>query len=210
MIPSNPAVYVSNSTDSGLFSRFQSPGDRSDNSELRDWEYGGVAIQDPAEGLRYQIWEGYWNPSNSTAYLTPQDGAATPVEIFTELDVVEFTFSFDQNMRWCAATRNSSDEMKFRWYDTVSESYAINTYTGIHSVRLCHDDSRKLQVVGGKSDIILTYISAGQVCWRIQRDRYLIQYTAPGTYSSSYRITNFGMNTKNRLQWRIGPRRINL
>ena len=91
MIPSNPAVYVSNSTNSGLFSRFQSPGDRSDNSELRDWEYGGVAIQDPAEGLRYQIWEGYWNPSNSTAYLTPQDGAATPIEIFTELDVVEFT-----------------------------------------------------------------------------------------------------------------------
>ena len=210
MIPSNPAIYVIDSTNRKLVSRFQTPDNRVDSEELQDWEYGGIAIQNPSKGLRYQIWTGYWNPADSKAYLVPQDGEGIPVEIFTESNVVEFAFSFDQNMRWCAATRDSSNGMKFRWYDAAVEAYVTSTYSGIYSVRLCHDDSRDIQVNLGTSDVILTYISSGQVCWRLQRDRYLTQYTAPGSYPNSHRITNFGMNSTGRLQWRIGPRRIGM
>lgn len=210
MLPSNPAVYQISDINRYLRSSWMFPEARSANDELTDFEFGGILLQDPSRGLQYQVWKGYWNSSDSKAYLVPQDGEGTPIEIFTELNVIEFTFSFDQNMRWCAATRFTDKTMKFRWYDSVTEAYTVNTYTNIDSVRLTHDDKRDVQVNLGTSDVILTYLTANSLRWRVQRDRYLSEYAGPGVYPLSHRITNFGMNTKNRLQWRIGPRRINL
>ena len=176
---------------------------------LYDREYGGIAIQDPSEGLLFQVWLGYWNAADSTVYVEPSLVGA-PVALFTEPDVVEFCFTFDQNMRWSTATRNSSNVLRHRWYDTAVEAYVITEYPGVSSVRLTLDDKRGTQVRLGVSDIILTYVRASQVRWRIQRDRFLTEYTYSGfTVPDDIRITHFGMNKINRLQWRLGPRRVN-
>ena len=205
MIPDNPNLY----NDAKLSSRFQFP-DSVSGSELEDWERGGLAIQDPSKGLNYQNWYGYWNPTDTTAYLVP-DSTGIPQAIFVESNVVEFSFTFDQNMRWVSATRSASDALSFRWYDTALEAYTTTSYAEIASVRVTHDDKRDLQITQGVSDVILTYIRAGLVRWRVQRDRYLTEYSySELPVPNNHRITNFGMNAKNRLQWRIGPRRINL
>lgn len=209
MIPDNPALITIDSTNRYLTAPFQTPDNRAGTSELIDYEYGGIALQDPSKGLRYQIWCGWWDENDLTAYLADDDGNGTPVPIFTESNVIEFAFTFDQNMRWAAAVRTVGDTLKFRWYDTAAEAYVITTYTGISSVRLALDDKRDMQVQFGVTDMILTYVTGGQVCWRIQRDRFLTQYVHPGfSVSGAQRISHFGMNTKNRLQWRIGMRRI--
>ena len=204
MIPSNPSLYE----DIKLRAPYMYP-DRIATDELTDYEFGGIAIQDPSEGLKYQTWKGYWNSSDSTVYLEPQDTGGSTA-LFTEAGVVAFSFTFDQNMRWSVATLDAGGNLKYRWYDSAVENYVISTYTGVSSVKLTHDDKRSVQINLGGTDMILTYLRAGQVRWRIQRDRFLIEYSHPTAISNSFYISHFGMNTKNRLQWRIGPRRINL
>lgn len=217
MIPSNPNIYLITDTNRFIRTRFQYPDNISTLDELTDYEYGGIALQDPSKGLQYQAWKGYWDPVDSTAYLQPYipeaapDPAPTPIPIFTEPNVVEFSFTFDQNMRWSAVTRAANNTVKFRWYDSAAEAYVVTPYTGMRSVKLCHDDKRDTQVALGSSDMIFTYLTTtGAVCWRIQRDRFLVQYTKAGfTASGNSYISHFGMNSLNRLQWRIGKRHIN-
>ena len=210
MIPDNPNIYQITESNSHLVSQWLEPDARSTNdNELEDYEYGGIAIQDPSKGLQYQIWTGYWNPADSTAYLQPEDTSIAPTPIFAEPNVVEFCFTFDQNMRWVAATRKTNNTVQFRWYDSLAENYVTSNYSGIFSVRLCHDDKRAVQVTSGATDVILTYSRTGAVYWRIQRDRFLIEYSKPLPISGSFRISHFGMSRSNRLQWRIGPRHLN-
>lgn len=208
MIPSNPLIYDISSTNKFLVAPFQYPDNISSSSELVDYEMGGVAIQNPSKGLRYQVWKGWWDSTNSTAYLEPED-TGVPIAIHTASNVEEFCFTFDQNMRWSTACRLTGNTVEHRWYDAAAEAYVTTTYPSITSVRLTLDDKRDMQVQLGGTDMILTYISGGQVKWRVQRDRFLTEYAHPGpAISGSFRISHFGMNTKNRLQWRIGTRRI--
>ena len=208
MIPGNPDIRLVTEDTRFLVSRWPVPDSRSTQNELRDYEQGGIALQDPSKGLQYQNWTGYWDPTDSTAYLQPETAPESPpIPIFTESDVVEFTFTFDQNMRWAAATRKADKTMQFRWYDSAVEAYVTSHYSDVTSVRLCHDDKRSVQVFLGTSDILITYLSAGKVHWRIQRDRYLTQYTKHDlTVSASHRISHFGLSQGLRLQWRIGVR----
>ena len=210
MIPQNPGLVDITPETKYLVGRFTFPDNISNSSGLVDYEMGGRALQDPSYGMNYRAWKGYWDPTDSTAYLQPLDASAPPTPIFIETgDIEDFSFTFDQNMRWAAVTRKSDDTVQFRWYDSVPEAYVTTTYTGITSVKLALDDHRSFQVQGGVSDIILTYISSNLVCWRIQRDRFLTQYVHPNlVLAANMQITHFGLSNKLRLQWRIGPRRI--
>lgn len=211
MLPGNPNIYTVTPDKSSLVAPFNYPDSIVTPDELTDYELGGVALQNPSQGLEYQVWKAYWDPLDSTAYIHPKENPDTPTALFVEHDVVELSFTFDQNMRWCAVTRKADNSVQFRWYDSAIENYTLSSYSGIASVRLCHDDKRGFQVQGNQSDIILTYVKASHVCWRIQRDRFGIEYTHSGlTVSATDRITHFGMNAKNRLQWRIGPRRLGI
>ena len=208
MIPSNPLIYDIDFTNKFLVAPFQYPDNISSSDELIDYEMGGVAIQDPSKGLRYQLWKGWWDSTDSTVYLEPED-TGVPIPIHTAANVEEFCFTFDQNMRWSTACRLTGNTVEHRWYDTAAEAYVTTTYPSITSVRLALDDKRAVQVQSGVTDMILTYISGGQVKWRIQRDRFLTEYIHSGfTVPSDIRISHFGMNKINRLQWRLGIRRV--
>lgn len=210
MIPSNPSLHdVTSANRKFLVAAFQFPDGLASNSELVDYELGGVALQDPSLGLQYQTWKAHWNSADSTVYATPST-TGVPVALHTRSDVIELAFTFDQNMRWSTAVRLAGDIMEHRWYDSAIESYRVSTYTGVTSVRITLDDKRDIQIHSGVSDVILTYIKSGLVKWRIQRDRFLTEYGHSTAFSENVRITQFGMNIKNRLQWRLGPRRINL
>lgn len=208
VIPSNPSIYIITPQNQFILAPWQYPDNTSTHNELIDYEMGGIAIQDPSHGLQYQVWRGWVDGSN--VYLQPQDLSAPPTLIFIESGIEELAISFDQNMRWVAAIRKGDNSAQLRWYDSAVENYVTTPYAGLQSVRLTHDDKRDLQVTSRNSDIIFTYIRAGAVRWRIQRDRYLIEYTKTGIPITPHsRISHFGMSTKNRLQWRIGPRHLN-
>lgn len=173
---------------------------------LEDYEMGGIDIQDPSQGLRVQPWYGVWKVADSTAYLQANfDGP--PIPLFSTPDVIEFTFTFDQNMRWVAATLSSTGVLSFRWYDASVPGYVTTTYSNITTAKLALDDKRPLQVLGDSSDIVLTYVdTSGNLYARIQRERYLTAHLLDTGAPNNFRITNFGMNTKYRMQWRFQNR----
>ena len=208
MIPGNPNIYDLDVVTSRLLSPFLYPDNVSTDNELEDYEMGGIALQDPSQGLQYQVWKGFWDPLTTTAYLEPAD-TSIPIPIFTESDVVEFCFTFDQNMRWAAAIRTSANLLKFRWYDTAAAAYVTTDISNVRSVRLTLDDKRLLQTQFGNTDIIITTLTTGGVLgWSLQRERFINWYNYAGrTFPSRARITHFGMSQTLRLQWRIAMRR---
>lgn len=211
MIPGNPALYDITEDNQHLLSAFQYPNNIATESFLVDYEMGGIATQDTTRGLNYRPWKGYWNPSDNTAYIHPLDSTDPHLPILTESNVEDFTFTFDQNMRWAAAIRKGDNSVKLYWYDSLLESYVITPYFGLISIKLAHDDHRDGQVLAGATDIIFTYLTTGGALkWRIQRDRYLTEYTHAGkVFPSAAMITHFGLSNTTRLQWRIGKRHIN-
>lgn len=209
MIPDNPNIYSSATHQQLLLGPFLYPDNVISDDERVDFELGGYALQDTAHGLEFQAWKGEWDASTGDVILTPLT-VGEPVTIFNEEEIEELAFTFDQNMRWCAAVRLKNGTVKFRWYDSAIEQYVVSYLFGITSVRVALDDKRQQQIQQGAADIIITYLRSGRVRWSIQRDRFLQEYTYAGqTFSDNIRITHFGMAKTGRLQWRLAHRRIN-
>ncbi len=209
MIPNNPFIYGEADVETQLQSAFQFPDNVVSPVEIpTDFEMGGIALQDPTEGLFVKPWKVWWDKSDDTVYIKPVEEDVEPLAIFTEPDVQDLTFTFDQNMRWIAATRKEDNSVTLRWYDPQIEAYTVSHWTGWTSIKLAHDTKFHTFTDLGLTDVILTYLESGQLKWRIQRDRYTVPYVYGNeTFPARFQITHFGLNVKNRLQWRIGPRR---
>lgn len=183
-------------------SRFIFPDGIIFNGFHQDYEMGGIALQDPSQGLEYQPWYGYWEKNDSTVYLRPNiNGPAIP--LFVEPDVFEFSFAFDQNMRYNTAVLKLDGVFQLRWYDTLAGDYSILNLMGVEGFKLTLDDKRAESINAGKSDIIITYIRSNTLYFRAQRERYTIEHTLAEDLPNNLMIANFGMNEKYRLQWRL-------
>lgn len=169
---------------------------------VEDFEMGGIAIQDPSKGLQYQPWRGYWDSADNTVYLRPNI-TGDPVALFTETDVIEFSFTFDQNMRYVTALFKTNGDCKFTWFNSVVGDYVTDTYTGLTAFKLSLDDKREEAVQSGVSDVLFTYIKDDNLYVRAQRDRYLIEYLLAEDLPKNLLISNFGMGNKYRMQWRL-------
>ncbi|MGH8237837.1 MAG: IPT/TIG domain-containing protein [Steroidobacteraceae bacterium] len=169
---------------------------------LIDYELGGVAIQNPLQGLRVQTWTGEVIGSN----VVLSAPLVAPVTIFTQASITEFQFTFDQNMQPFVAYMLNGVTARFRWFDTTISQFVTTTLpTGSYSLRCSLDDKRQnAGIISGQSDVVLTYFRAGTLYFRMQRDRYTIEYTLKTGYGAHV-IGAFGMNLKFRLQWQIAP-----
>lgn len=177
------------------------------STELEDFELGGIALQDPSQGLMVQSWRGAIDPVSLNCTLAPFE-IGSPTVVFTETipAPIEFSFSFDSNMRYMAVTRWADNTVKMRWYDTAIPGYTITTYTGIKSMMLTLDDKRP--VADTYRDVLFTYIKAdNKLYYRQQRDRFLIERVLDPDLRDNLRITQFGMGKNLRMQWRLEYRR---
>lgn len=172
-------------------------------TNLSWFENGGIAIQDTSQGLEYQAWKGYWDPDDQTVYLVPGiDG--TPIPILSQSDVVEFSFCFDQNMRYILSLLLSDGTLNLHWFSPITGTYVVTSYTDVQSAALTLDDKRSQSSEAGSNDAILSYIKlGGDLVFRMQRDRYEVEYPLSTGVKPGYRITNFGMTKIWRLQWRL-------
>lgn len=169
------------------------------NKPLIDYERGGVAMQDPSQGLMVQDWQAWYDPADETVRAK---GLTTLAEhaLFTQPGITWLALCFDQNMRWQCAYTTSAGQCQFRWYDSLLGDYSIiNIGAGIRSPMLTLDDKRP--VMSQTSDVILTYIKGTNLIYRMQRDRFATEYIYAGGKTGI--IRNFGMSTANRLQWEI-------
>jgi hypothetical protein len=161
-------------------------------SSVIDYEDGGAALNDASQGLQVRAWRGRLIGND---VILDADGVA-PTVIYTESGITEISFSFDQNMRPVLAFVR--DGLPFlRWFDG-SLNQTVNYLLPVDAItpRVTLDDKRATQI--GVSDVIVAYVRGGNLCTRIQRDRFLIEYVYAPVETGLIKI---GMNTKDRLQF---------
>ena len=175
---------------------FMLPNDRQTDPFV-DYEYGGIAFNDPSEGLLYQVWTCYVN--GIVVMCGPING--THVELFVKPGLEEIALSFDQNMRPVVAYI-ASGERYLRWYDSVASADVTSDLgPGHRNCRLTLDDRRP--EMSSLSDVVFAYIRDGAVYYRLQRDRYLVEYMVRDGIDSHVKLRNIGITDKWRLQFEL-------
>jgi len=176
---------------------FLSPDDV-ERDLLQDFEYGGVAINDPSQGLRLKVWSAFYTKATKEVRLKTLDGAINTL-IFSANNLTELSFSFDQNMQPVFAYMQDG-VLRFRWFDSVPAAIVTTQYAGATSPFVTLDDKRLERT--GESDILLAYLRAGGAYYRLQRERFATEHAIPISIPAEgvSRIVNFGMTDKNRVQ----------
>lgn len=160
-----------------------------------DWEAGGVALNDPTQGLRVHDWR--IRAVGAAAVVdVPAVPSITPVTLFTAGSAIsEISFTFDLNMQ-PAVAYVAGGVAAFWYYDTFLSGYTHLLLPRATSPRCLVDDRRNTQELN--ADILLFYIRDGVVWERIQRDRYAIEYAMAET--NSVAIARIGFTRGYRIQ----------
>lgn len=181
-------------------SYFLRPDDRAREEQglLVDYELGGIAIQDPSQGLRVRVWK-LWVDAEAVR-VAPLDAVGDVVTLFSGAGITEVTLSFDNNMMPVVAYLQN-DDLKLRWFD-LSQSppqYVTNNFgSGTATPYLTFDDKRP-QLIGA-SDVMLFYVRSRKVWVRLLRDRWGVEYEWADVPSHAGRILAAGMSRSNRMQ----------
>lgn len=201
-VPENQSgSYVS----SILFAAHFLPPDDVDTGLLVAKELGGVALNDPTEGLRVQEWTLRYLKGSKEFSISAPNTPDTVVHTATG-DVSEIDLAFDQNMNPFIAYVEDGDA-KYYWWDTAADEYAVTLLpAGSLTPRCCIDDKRDFAAGSQVSDVILCYVDAGGLYKRWERDRYSVTYTVDNpflhpVYELPATLKRVGMNKVNRLQW---------
>lgn len=179
---------------------FLRPDDRAREEQglLVDYEYGGVAIQDPSQGLRVRVWK-LWVDVEAVR-IAPLDALGSATTLFSGAGITEVTLSFDNNMMPVVAYLQN-DDLKLRWFD-LSQSpprYVTDDFgPGIATPYLAFDDKRPQFI--GASDVMLFYVRDRKVWVRLLRERWTVEYEWADIPDHAGRILAAGMSRGNRMQ----------
>lgn len=186
-IPSNPTLWSS-----------YIPPDGRDITALDDWQLGGIGISNPSQGLEVQFWylqvivdTGF----NGSFWLSAPN--TPPVLLFTRPGATWGRLSFDQNMHPIIAFSDVSGSCLY-WFDPVANNNVFFYFDPTDTVSqpcVSLDDKRAISTRSGTSDIILTYVRSGDLCYRVQRDRFQVEYTY---------IVNIDQQIPNPQMWKVG------
>lgn len=164
--------------------------------DLLSYEYGGIALNDPSRGLRFQVWKGEYIEDE----IILSAGGVAPVSVLTMPNIAEFDFTFDQNMRVAIAYSLLTGGSRFYWYDTTINDYATLDLGAAITPRCALDDNRDMEI--GVSDIILAYVRNGSLYFREQRDRYTVERQLAVNVGNEG-LVQIGMNRLWRFQFHL-------
>lgn len=155
--------------------------------ELIDYEWGGIDLYDSSLGIQAKLWTCYYDngvikaKTDSVEYV-----------LLTVANVTALSFAFDLNMR-PVVTYVVNHEVFLWWYDTAVAQHVTTSFGSlIITPQLSLDDHRS--IYSANADVIFAYIKAGQLCIRLQRDRYQIEYEL----GSGQALIQIGMMKNNR------------
>lgn len=166
-------------------------------SPLHDYEAGGPEVGSSENGLtgyRWQCWV------VGTDVMLQRDGAAA-VLLLQQSGITDLSFAFDQSMRPTVVYRLTSGVIYLRWYDTTVNGYLTDNLGVGRNPRLSLDDKRSISAQ--TSDIILAYITGGNLIYRQQRDRFTIPRTLKSGIADDVQLRNIGMSTNLRMQFEL-------
>lgn len=192
MLPQNTVSSVA------VSSAFLSP-DISAPNPLLDYERGGIALNDPSQGLNVQDWTCFIAANGTDVQIRP--GAAAPITIFSQGGIEELSFAFDQNMRVFIAYR-VGDVSYLRWFDSVPQTYVTTSYAATRNPKLSLDDKRTTQIALN-SDIIFAYMRGNTVYYRQQRERFQTERIVRSGVPDGLGLVRIGMGVNLRFQFEI-------
>lgn len=143
---------------------------------LEDWELGGIGLSDPSQGLEVQAWHLYVTGSILTTAVWVTSAATGPIQLFALANITWARLAFDQNMR-PVVSYVAGGAPGFWWWDPTIPG---TTFTALPStiINPCvtMDDKRAQQTQLGNNDVVMCYINITNLCYRLQRDRYGVEY----------------------------------
>lgn len=155
--------------------------------ELIDYEWGGIDLYDSSLGIQEKIWTCYYDngvikaKTDSVEYV-----------LLNVANVTALSFAFDLNMR-PVVTYVVNHEVFLWWYDTSVAQHVTTSFGSlIITPQLSLDDHRA--IYSANADVIFAYIKQRQLCMRLQRDRYQIEYEL----GAGQALIQIGMMTNNR------------
>ena len=158
--------------------------------------YGPEVYADPSNGLRDNVWS--CQVIGSDVYIHNITTGSVPVKEFSRANIIHISLAFDQLARpvICATVGNS---ILLWWYDPVVPAHVLTTVSAGSKGFVYLDDSRDYYL-SGQSDIMLIYQKGETAYYRLQRDRFLVEYTTDLVAITGLNLTSIGMNQVNRLQ----------
>lgn len=168
-------------------------------SLLVDFERGGIAIQDPSQGLDVRDWQADYVGGAVRVY--PLGNPVLAQTLFSAAGITELSISFDQNMRPLVAYMVGADAFLW-WFDPVPNAVVTTALAaGVRSPALTLDDKRAFATFANLNDVLLFYIRAGGLYYRQQRERFQTErLVGPTDIPDAVFIRRAGMNTQLRVQ----------
>lgn len=165
---------------------------------FEDYEYGGVAHQDPSKGLMVKVWKA--SKVDGWIEVVPVDGSQPPIRFVQVPETANYvSMAFDRNMRVALSWHAGGTSFLF-WYNSLTDEYTTTTFPGCFSPRLAHDDKRDLQ--NALSDVVFVYLRDETLYVRNQRERYGVEHVL-GPVPVGYYLRRVGMNNRYRLQFEL-------
>lgn len=156
--------------------------------DTESWDSGGVAIANSSEPLTRYAWHA-WTDGRVIAC---QREGKDAIILVTDDNITEVDLTFDQNMRPCLAWV-ANGVAKLRWFNTLTAEFEVLTFVDFVNPRVSLDDKRRFNV--RNSDIIFAYVKARKLYYRLQRDRFLIEYPLV-SYGNVERLYKIGMGIR--------------
>ena len=164
-----------------------------------DFEQGGIGLQNPSQGLNVQLWKLRYNDLTGEFLLSAPNYPETSQ--FVRFDVSYISLSFDSNMNPFISFTEAGVS-KFWWFNTVTgqQEFQETLISSAISPYATLDDKRPLEDL--TRDNLLFYIRSGNLYFRAQRDRYLVEYLLRTGVTGEVLVA--GMGTNLRLQIIVG------
>ena len=133
---------------------------------------GGVALNDGSQGREVQIWTINYDGSA----MNVLDGSMILRFQLAVDGVLSCCLAFDSNMA-VAIAYMKADGGYLYYFDSQTNSYQTKYFSDITSCRVTVDKTTRF--FEGQSDVVWGYVRGLVVYYRIQRDRYNVEYLAP-------------------------------
>jgi len=148
---------------------------------------GGPIFANVTHGIDGYIWKAYVDEANQV--VVKRDDLDHVHEITTKAGITQLDFTFDQNMRPFLVYVADGLPYYFH-FNKEDSSYSEVALDPAIKFPRCELDMRELHEIPN-SDIILGYVRDGNLCYRIQRERFTKE-------------TIIATNPKKSMLWRVG------
>jgi hypothetical protein len=160
------------------------------------YHIGGVAVNDPSQGLLYQTWQGTYDGT----YVNVQGltNLNTYAAVGPLANIQWFDFAFDNAMRPYVVYVDVALNSWLYYYNTSTSSFATISLNCDPWPFCFMDDTRATQ--SSACDVIAAYTRAGDLYFLAQRDAFGIEYNL-GAIPAGKPLVQTGMNNVNRVQF---------